>query len=43
MACMGENRKTYRSLVGKRRGKRPLVILRCRQEHTIKMDLKEIG
>jgi hypothetical protein len=37
---MAENSNTYRILVGKPEGKRPLVGPRCRWEANIKMDLK---
>jgi len=37
---MAENRNTYRILVGKPEGKRPLLRPRCRQKANIKMDLK---
>jgi hypothetical protein len=37
-ACMGEERKVYKVLVGKPEGKRPL-----RWEDGIRMDLREIG
>jgi hypothetical protein len=40
---MGEKRNTYRTLVGKPEGKRPLgKAIRRRVDH-IKMDLGEIG
>jgi hypothetical protein len=39
----GEKRKTYRILVGKPEGKRPLEIPRRRWVANIKMDLREIG
>jgi hypothetical protein len=39
---MGEKRNTYRILVGKREGKRPLGRQRRRCVDNIKMDLKEI-
>jgi hypothetical protein len=45
MACStnGEKRNTYRILVGKPEGKRPLGRPRRRWMNNIKMDLREIG
>jgi hypothetical protein len=43
VACMGEERKVYKVLVGKPKGKRPLGRPRCRWEDGIRMDLGEIG
>jgi len=43
VACMGERRGTYRVLVEKPEGKRPLRRPRRRWEDNIKMDLQEIG
>jgi hypothetical protein len=40
---MGEERKLYKILVGKPKGKRPLGRLRHRWEDGIRMDLREIG
>jgi hypothetical protein len=40
VACIGEERKVYRVLVGKREGERPLGSPR---EDGIRMDLREIG
>jgi hypothetical protein len=40
---MGEGRGTYRVLVGKPGGKRPLGKCRHRWENNIKMDLQEVG
>jgi hypothetical protein len=40
LARMGEKRITYRILVGKPEGKRPLGTPRCRWVDNIKMDLK---
>jgi hypothetical protein len=37
----GEDEETYKLLVSKPIGKRPLVRRRCRWEDNIKMDLKE--
>jgi hypothetical protein len=39
----GEGRGTYRVLVGKPEGKRPLGRPRCRWEGNVKMDLQEVG
>jgi hypothetical protein len=43
VAHMEEKRKTYRILMGKPEGKRPLGRPRCMQEDNIQMDLREIG
>jgi hypothetical protein len=45
MACStnGENRNSYRILVGNPEGKRPLGRPRRRWVDNIKMDLREIG
>jgi hypothetical protein len=43
VACMEEERKVYRVLVGKPEGKRPLGRPRCGLEDGITMDLREIG
>jgi hypothetical protein len=43
VARMGEERKVYRILVGKPKGKRPLGRKRCRWEDGIRIYLKEIG
>jgi hypothetical protein len=43
VACMGEERKLYKVLVGKPEGKRPLRRPRHRWEDGIRMDLREIG
>jgi hypothetical protein len=43
VACMGEERKAYKVLVGKPKGKRPLGRPRCRWEDGIRMDLREIS
>jgi hypothetical protein len=40
---MGEKRNTYRLLVGKPEGKRPLGSLRHRWVANIRMDLGEVG
>jgi hypothetical protein len=42
-ACMGVKRNAYKVLVVKPEGKQPLGRQRCRLEHNIKMDLREIG
>ncbi|KAJ4447238.1 hypothetical protein ANN_09242 [Periplaneta americana] len=43
VARMGESRNTYRVLVGRPGGKRPLGRPRRRWEDNIKMDLREVG
>jgi hypothetical protein len=43
MARMGEERKLYKVLMGKLKGKRPLGRPRRRWEDGIRMDLREIG
>jgi hypothetical protein len=43
VAHMGEERKLYKVLVGKPKGKRPLGRSRHRWEDGIRMDLREIG
>jgi hypothetical protein len=43
VACMGEERKVYKVLVGKPKGKRPLGRPRRRREDGVRMDLREIG
>jgi hypothetical protein len=43
VACMGEERKVYKVLVGKPEGMRPLGRPRHRWEYGIRMDLREIG
>jgi hypothetical protein len=43
VARMGDNRNVYRLLVGKPKGKRPLVRPRRRWIDNIKMDFLEIG
>jgi hypothetical protein len=43
VARMGEGRNVYRVLVGKAKGKRPLVRPRCRWEDGIKMGIRETG
>jgi hypothetical protein len=40
---MGERRDTYRVLVRKSEGRRPLERPRCRWKDNIKMDLREVG
>jgi hypothetical protein len=42
-ARMGKKRSTYRLLVGKPEGKRPLGRTRCRWVGNVTMDLGEIG
>jgi hypothetical protein len=41
--CIGEGRGTYRILVGKPEGKRPLGRPTHKWEDNIKMDLQEVG
>ncbi|KAJ4431591.1 hypothetical protein ANN_20190 [Periplaneta americana] len=43
VARMGESRNTYRVLVGRSEGKRPLGRPRRRWEDNIKMDLRDVG
>jgi hypothetical protein len=43
VACMREERKVYKVLVGKRKERRPLGRPSCRWEGGIKMGLKKIG
>jgi hypothetical protein len=43
VACMGERRGSYRALVGKPEGRRPLGRPRRSWEDIIKMDLREVG
>jgi hypothetical protein len=43
VACLGEERKLYKVLVGKPKGKRPLGRPRHRWEDGIRIDLGEIG
>jgi hypothetical protein len=43
VACMGEERKVYKVLVGKPEGRRPLGRPRRRWEDGIRMDLRVIG
>jgi hypothetical protein len=43
VARMGEKTKSYRILVGKPEGKRPLGRPRRKREENIRMDLREIG
>jgi hypothetical protein len=43
VAHMGEERKVYKVLVGKPKGKRPLGRPRRRWEDGIRIDLREIG
>jgi hypothetical protein len=43
VACVGEERNVRKVLMGKPEGKRPLGRSRCRWEHGIIVDLREIG
>jgi hypothetical protein len=43
VACMGEERKLYKVLVGKSEGKRPLGKPRRSWQDGIRMDLRETG
>jgi len=43
VACMGEERRVYRVLLGKPEGRRPLGRPRCRWVGNIRMDLQEVG
>ena len=43
VACMGEERRVYRVLVGKPEGRRPLGRPRRRWVYNIRMDLQEVG
>jgi len=43
VARMEEGRGVYKVLVGKSKGKRPLVRTRCRWEDNIKIELEELG
>jgi hypothetical protein len=43
VAHMGDERKVYKVLVGKPKGKRPLERPRRRWEYGVRMDLREIG
>jgi len=43
MACMGEERRVYRVVVGKTEGRRPLGRPKLRWEDNIRMDLQEVG
>jgi hypothetical protein len=43
VACIGEERKVYRVLVGKPERKRSLGRLKRRWEDRVKMDVREIG
>jgi hypothetical protein len=42
VACMGQERRVYKVLVGKPRGRKPLGRPSCRWKDGIKMDLREI-
>jgi hypothetical protein len=41
--CIGDGRHTYRVLVGRPEGKRPLGGCRCRWGDNLKMDLQDVG
>jgi hypothetical protein len=43
VARMGEKRNTYRLLVGKPEGRRPLERPRCRWVNNVRVDLLEVG
>ena len=43
VACMGDKRSTYRVLVGRPEGKRPLGRHRLRWNDNIKIDLHDMG
>jgi hypothetical protein len=43
VACIGEERKVYKVLVGKPEGRRPLGRPRRRWEDGVRMDLRGIG
>jgi hypothetical protein len=43
VAHVGEERKVYKVLVGKREGKKPFGRSRCRCEDGIEVDLREMG
>ena len=43
VACLGEERRVYRVLVGKPEGRRPLGRPRRRWVDNIRMDLQEVG
>jgi hypothetical protein len=43
VACMGEERKVYKVLVGKPEGRRPLGRPRHRWEDGVRMELREIS
>jgi hypothetical protein len=43
VACVGQERKVYKVLVGKLEGKRPLKRPRHRGEDWIRMELRQIG
>jgi hypothetical protein len=43
VACIGEERKVHKVLVGKPEGRRPLGRPRRRLEDGVRMDLREIG
>jgi hypothetical protein len=43
VACIGEMKNTYKILVGKPEGRRPLRRPRCRWKDNIRMSIREIG
>ena len=43
MACVRDRRGSYRVLVGKPEGRRPLGRPRCRLENDIKVGLQKVG
>jgi hypothetical protein len=43
VACMGKKRSSYRILVGKPEGKRPLGIPKSQWQDNIKMDHRDLG
>ena len=43
VACIGDRRGSYRALVGRLDGRRPLGRSKSRWEDNIKIDLQEVG
>jgi len=43
VVCMGEMKNTYKILVRKPEGKRPLQSYRLRWDNNIRMDLRKMG